>query len=116
MTAAGCHPLIDSWHLAADGAAAAARRPAGGGCGGGSEPQPFHNRKALAPPKADPFVLINPRNEFSHSLATCGAAALMVSERPGEGENAKRWKGPPARFSTDAGDVGGEAGGRANKG
>lgn len=71
------------------------RRSRGSGAearGEESEPQPFNNRKALAPRKADPFVLINPRNEFSDSLATCGTNALIVSERPSEEENAKRWK------------------------
>lgn len=57
-----------------------------------SEPQPFNNRKAFARRKADPFVLINPRNEFSDLLATCGVNALIVLERPGEDENVKRWK------------------------
>lgn len=59
MTEAACHPVIDRWHLAADGAAVAG--PAGAQARGEeSEPQPFNNRKAFAPRKADPFVLINP--------------------------------------------------------
>lgn len=59
MTEAVRHPVIDGWHLAADGAAVAG--PAGAEARGEeSEPQPFNNRKAFARRKADPFVLINP--------------------------------------------------------
>lgn len=59
MAEAARHPLIDRWHLAADGAAVAGSAGAEAR-GEESEPQPFNNRKAFAPPKADPFVLINP--------------------------------------------------------
>lgn len=53
----------------------------------------------LAQWKADPFVLINPWNEFSGSLSTCSVNALIVCERPSEEKNAKRWKVRRAIFN-----------------
>lgn len=61
-------------------------------CRDESKPQPFNNQKPLAHWKADLFVLINLRNEFSSSLSTSSVNALIVCEQWSEEKNAKRWK------------------------
>lgn len=75
---------------------------AGGPAGSGASHNLSIIERLSAGKKADPFVVINPRNEFSGSLRTCGAGALIACERPSGDENAKRWK--VQRRAADASD------------